>query len=67
MRSNLEAFRRWRIVPRALRDLSSRDLSTELLGTQMPAPVLAPMASRPSCTPMASLPPHEPPRSWSCR
>jgi lactate 2-monooxygenase len=40
MRSNLEAFRRWRIVPRVLRDLSSRDLSTELLGTRMPAPVL---------------------------
>jgi isopentenyl diphosphate isomerase/L-lactate dehydrogenase-like FMN-dependent dehydrogenase len=41
MRSNLEAFRRWRIVPRVLRqDLSVRDLSAELLGTSMPAPVL---------------------------
>ena len=41
MRANLEAFRRWRIVPRVLRkDLSVRDLSTELLGTRMPAPVL---------------------------
>lgn len=41
MRSNLEAFRRWRIVPRVLRkDLSIRDLSLELLGTRMPAPVL---------------------------
>jgi lactate 2-monooxygenase len=41
MRANLEAFRRWRIVPRMLRrDLSVRDLSTELLGTPMPAPVL---------------------------
>jgi len=41
MRSNLEAFRRWRIVPRVLRkDLSVRDLSLELLGTRMPAPVL---------------------------
>jgi lactate 2-monooxygenase len=41
MRANLEAFRRWRIVPRVLRqDLSVRDLSVELLGTQMPAPVL---------------------------
>ena len=41
MRANLEAFRRWRIVPRALRqDLSVRDLSLELLGTRMPAPVL---------------------------
>jgi lactate 2-monooxygenase len=41
MRSNLDAFRRWRIVPRVLRkDLSVRDLSLELLGTSMPAPVL---------------------------
>jgi lactate 2-monooxygenase len=41
MRANLEAFRRQRIVPRVLRkDLSARDLSTELLGTSMPAPVL---------------------------
>jgi isopentenyl diphosphate isomerase/L-lactate dehydrogenase-like FMN-dependent dehydrogenase len=41
MRANLEAFRRWRIVPRVLRkDLSVRDLSIELLGTRMPAPVL---------------------------
>jgi lactate 2-monooxygenase len=45
MRANLEAFRRWRIVPRVLRqDLSMRDLSVELLGTRMPAPVaLAPI------------------------
>ena len=41
MRENLEAFRRWRIVPRVLRqDLSTRDLSVELLGTRMPAPLL---------------------------
>jgi lactate 2-monooxygenase len=41
MRANLEAFRRWRIVPRVLRqDLSVRDLSIELLETRMPAPVL---------------------------
>jgi isopentenyl diphosphate isomerase/L-lactate dehydrogenase-like FMN-dependent dehydrogenase len=40
MRANLEAFRRWRIVPRVLRDLAVRDLSIELLGTSMPAPVL---------------------------
>jgi isopentenyl diphosphate isomerase/L-lactate dehydrogenase-like FMN-dependent dehydrogenase len=41
MRANLEAFRRWRIVPRVLRqDLSIRDLSVELLDTRMPAPVL---------------------------
>src|SRR5262249_38074197 len=41
MRANLESFRRWRIVPRGLRkDLSVRDLSLELIGTRMPAPVL---------------------------
>lgn len=40
MRSNLEAFERWEIVPRMLRDVSSRDLSTSLLGMQLPAPVL---------------------------
>lgn len=40
MRANREAFRRWRIVPRMLRDVSSRDLSTTLLGTALPAPVL---------------------------
>ncbi len=40
MRANLEAFRAWRIVPRVLRDISARDLSTEVAGTKMPAPVL---------------------------
>jgi hypothetical protein len=40
MRANLEAFRRWRIVPRVLRDLAERDLSTTVLGTEMPAPVM---------------------------
>ena len=40
MRANLEAFRRWRIVPRMLRDVSERAMGTEILGTAMPAPVL---------------------------
>jgi lactate 2-monooxygenase len=41
MRANLEAFRRWRIVPRVLRrELGQRDLGVELLGTAMPAPVM---------------------------
>jgi L-lactate dehydrogenase (cytochrome) len=40
IRANLEAFRRWRIVPRMLRDVSVRDLSTTLLGMAMPAPLL---------------------------
>jgi lactate 2-monooxygenase len=40
MRENLEAFRRWRIVPRVLRDITQRDLSTTLLGTKLPSPLL---------------------------
>ena len=39
-RANREAFYRWRIVPRMLRDVSQRDLSIELLGRNLPAPVL---------------------------
>jgi L-lactate dehydrogenase (cytochrome) len=38
--ANAEAFRRRRIVPRMLRDVAARDLSTPLLGTTMPAPLL---------------------------
>ena len=40
MRENLEAFRRWRIVPRMLTDVETRDLSTTVLGTEMTAPVM---------------------------
>src|SRR5690242_14872377 len=40
MRANREAFYRWRIVPRMLRDVSHRDLSVEVLGAQLPAPVI---------------------------
>jgi lactate 2-monooxygenase len=40
MDANREAFERRRIVPRMLRDVSARDLSTTLLGTPMPAPLL---------------------------
>jgi lactate 2-monooxygenase len=43
-RANREAFDRWRIVPRMLRDVTVRDLSVEVLGTSLPAPVaLAPV------------------------
>src|ERR1043166_3454071 len=38
--ANVEAFRRWRIVPRMLRDVAERDLSTSVLGTPMPAPLM---------------------------
>ena len=40
MRANLAAFRRWRLVPRLLRDVETRDLSVSLLGTEFPAPVM---------------------------
>jgi lactate 2-monooxygenase len=38
--ANREAFRRRRIVPRMLRDVAARDLSTTVLGSAMPAPLL---------------------------
>jgi len=40
MRANRAAFERWAIVPRVLRDVSRRDLSVELFGRRIPAPVL---------------------------
>jgi L-lactate dehydrogenase (cytochrome) len=40
MRANREAFDRWRIVPRMLRGVGTRDLSTTILDTALPAPLL---------------------------
>jgi L-lactate dehydrogenase (cytochrome) len=40
IRANREAFRRRRIVPRMLRDVAERDLSTTVLRTAMPAPLM---------------------------
>src|SRR5229473_6947101 len=40
IRANREAFYRWRIVPRMLRNVSQRDLSAEILGTRIAAPVI---------------------------
>src|ERR1051325_7813968 len=40
VRANLAAFRRWRIVPRMFRNVAKRDLSAELLGHKLPAPIL---------------------------
>ncbi len=39
-RANRAAFERWRIVPRFLRDVGVRDLSTTVLGTPLPAPIV---------------------------
>jgi lactate 2-monooxygenase len=57
VRANLQAFHRWRIVPRMLRDVSQRDLSVELLGTRLPAPVLlGPVGVQEIVHPEAELP-----------
>jgi lactate 2-monooxygenase len=40
VRANLEAFGRWQLVPRMLRDVSKRDLSVTLFGHRFEAPVL---------------------------
>src|SRR3954468_19046494 len=39
-RANRAAFEAWRIVPRMLRDVADRDLSTELLGRPYPTPLV---------------------------
>ena len=47
MRANLAAFRRRRIVPRVLGNVADRDLTTTVLNTRMPAPViLAPIGAQ---------------------
>jgi lactate 2-monooxygenase len=56
MRANLDAFERWKIVPRMLRDVSVRDLGSSLFGTAMPAPVLlAPVGVQSIVHPEAEL------------
>ena len=56
MRANLDAFKRWRIVPRLLRDVSKRTLGVELLGQHFPAPVfLAPIGVQSILHPEAEL------------
>ena len=40
MDANRAAFETWRIVPRVLRDVEKRDLSIELFGQRLPAPLL---------------------------
>ena len=56
MAANLQAFERWKIVPRMLRDVSVRDLSTSVLGTAMAAPVmLAPVGVQSIVHPEAEL------------
>lgn len=40
MDSNRAAFARWELVPRMLADVGTRDLSTKILDTALPAPVM---------------------------
>src|SRR5262245_47918192 len=40
VRANREAFQRWQIVPRFLRNVGRRDLGIELLGMRLPVPVM---------------------------
>jgi lactate 2-monooxygenase len=40
VRANREAFRRWRIVPRFLRNVARRDLGVDVLGRRLKAPLL---------------------------
>jgi isopentenyl diphosphate isomerase/L-lactate dehydrogenase-like FMN-dependent dehydrogenase len=55
-RANRAAFDRWQIVPRFLKDVSQRDLSTTVLGTRFPAPVaLAPVGVQGIVHPDAEL------------
>lgn len=39
--ANADAFERWRIVPRVLRDVSERDLGVTLFGRRHPTPLVA--------------------------
>lgn len=39
-RANRAAFNRWRILPRMLRNVAERDMSVEVFGDRLPAPVL---------------------------
>lgn len=40
VRENAEAFRRWRLVPRMLRDVSTRHTRRTICGTELAAPVM---------------------------
>lgn len=53
---NREAFERWRIVPRMLRDVSERDTSVTLFGDELPSPfLLAPIGVLEMAHPDADL------------
>src|SRR5262245_36501267 len=67
MAANLEAFSRFPIVPRMLRDVSVRDLSVELFGARIPAPVLlAPVGVQAILHAEAELPAALAAARWAC-
>jgi isopentenyl diphosphate isomerase/L-lactate dehydrogenase-like FMN-dependent dehydrogenase len=54
--ANLDAFYKWRIMPRVLRDVAHRNVSTTLLGSQIAAPVLiAPMGGNKNLDPSGEI------------
>ena len=66
MRANCEAFRRWRIEPRFLRDVNRRDLSVKVLGQRFPAPFLfAPVGVQSILHPEAELAVARAARRWA--
>jgi lactate 2-monooxygenase len=55
-RANREAFFRWRIVPRVLRNVSNLDLSVSLFGSKLPVPILlAPVGRQKAMHPKGEL------------
>ena len=55
-RANAKAFRGWRIIPRMFRGTARRELSTTILGTRMPAPVIfAPVGRQRLANPAGEL------------
>ncbi len=56
MAANREAFDRWQVWPRPLRDVSERDLGIDLFGTRRPTPLLlAPLGVMEMAHPQADL------------
>ncbi|KZT32884.1 FMN-dependent alpha-hydroxy acid dehydrogenase [Sistotremastrum suecicum HHB10207 ss-3] len=57
-RANREAFYRWKIVPRMLIDTNTRDLTTNIFGHKIPAPIMfAPIGINKLYTPLGELVP----------
>lgn len=56
--ANREAFYHWRIIPRMLVDTTTRDLSVDVFGHRIPAPILfAPIGINKLCSPEGELVP----------